>query len=222
MTKPRVQLDALVIGAFMIVVGILVLIFPGMYLEGKNVRDFFDVIGFAVIIVGALLRMAGRGYKRSASEQSNRLVTGGPYKLVRNPMYLGTFLVAVGFMFPLYPLWTIVIFATVFYSRFIIQIRKEEAWLKNAFGKEYEEYCRRTPAFIPTLQSLRGVSVPEVLSRDCLWTTKEKYGLLYWPFLSVFLGFAQEYFLWGNMSFTPLLVDGAIAVVVSVYLLRHR
>lgn len=194
-TKKRVNVDALIIGAFMIIVGILVLRFPGMYLEGKNVRDVFDVVGFAVIIIGALLRMAGRGYKKFASDQSNRLVTGGPYKLVRNPMYLGTFLVAVGFMFPLYPLWTIPIFATVFYSRFIIQIRKEEAWLKNAFGEEYEDYCRRTPAFIPTLRSISNVSFQEVFPWGCLWTTKEKYGLFYWPVLSVILVFLQDHFM---------------------------
>ncbi len=214
MAKQRVQVDAFVIGAFMILVGILVLKFPGLYLEGKNVRDIFDVVGFAVIIIGALLRMAGRGYKKFASQQSNRLVTGGPYKLVRNPMYLGTFLIGTGFMFPLYPLWTIVIFATVFYARFIVQIRKEEAWLNNAFGQEYKEYCRRTPAFIPTIRSLKNVNLKEIFPWECLWTTKEKYGLLYWPVLSVILGLLQEYFLWGSLDLRPLAVNGGIVILL--------
>lgn len=219
MTKKRVQIDAFVIGAFMIIVGILVLRFPGMYLEGKSVRDIFDVVGFAVIIIGALLRMAGRGYKKFASQQSNRLATGGPYKLVRNPMYLGTFLVGVGFMFPLYPLWTTAIFATVFYLRFIVQIREEEAWLKNTFGREYEEYCRRIPAFIPTLRSLKNVSLKEVFPWECLWTTKEKYGLLYWPVLSVILGLLQERFLWGGADFRLLAVNGVVVVLILSWML---
>src|SRR4051812_28996835 len=129
MTKPRVQTDAFVIGAFMILTGICVLRFPGLFFEGQGIRDYFDILGFFLILVGALLRMSGRGFKKHASAQGGSLVTGGPYKFVRNPMYLGTFLIAVGFMFPLFPLWTVPVFAVVFYSRFIIQIRTEELWL---------------------------------------------------------------------------------------------
>jgi protein-S-isoprenylcysteine O-methyltransferase Ste14 len=214
MTKPRVQLDAFVIGAFMITTGICVLRFPGLFFEGPGVRDVFDVLGFFLILVGALLRMAGRGFKKYASDQGGRLVTGGPYKFVRNPMYLGTFLIAVGFMFPLFPVWTVPVFAFIFYSRFVIQIRLEEEWLRRHFGGQYTDYCRRVPAFIPTKQSFRLTRVQDIFPWQHLWTTKEKYGLFYWPLLSVAFELVEENFLWGTMNVLPVMINAVVAVVL--------
>jgi protein-S-isoprenylcysteine O-methyltransferase Ste14 len=222
MTKPRVQLDAFVIGAFMFLAAICVLKFPGLFFEGPGVHACFDVLGFFLILVGALLRMAGRGFKRHSSNQGGALVTGGPYKFVRNPMYLGTFLIAVGFMFPLFPLWTIAIFAIVFYSRFIIQIRKEEVWLRQNFGKQYEDYCGRVPSFIPTAASFKNAGLKDIFPPEHLWTTKEQYGLFYWPLLSVALELLAEQFLWGGMSLTPVFIDLAVAVVFLSMVLQKK
>ncbi len=214
MTKARVQLDAFVIGAFMIIAALLVYKFPRLYLEGNVVRETFDIIGFVIIIVGALLRMSARGYKKFSSQQSCALVTGGPYQCVRNPMYLGTFLIAVGFMCPLYPAAFIVVFTLVFYARFIIQIRKEEDWLTKSFGKKYEDYCRKVPRFIPTWKSVRRAGLRQIFPCKHMWTTKEKYGLVFWPVLNVVLELVQEKILWGEVDYLPAITNGLIAVVL--------
>jgi protein-S-isoprenylcysteine O-methyltransferase Ste14 len=222
MTKPRVQLDAFIIGAFMIVTAIGVAKCPRLFLEGPGVRDLCDVAGFFLIIVGALLRMSGRGFKKQASAQGGALVTDGPYKFVRNPMYLGTFLIGVGFMFPLFPLWTIPVFAFVFYSRFKIQIRLEEEWLRKNFGQSYEDYCRRVPAFIPTAKSFQNAGLYDIFSPPYLWTTKEMYGLFYWPLLSTILELLEESVLWGRMSLTPVWINATIAAVFLSVVLKAK
>jgi len=222
MTKPRVQLDALIIGAFMAVTGICVLRFPRLFFEGIGLHELFEVLGFLLILVGALLRMSGRGFKKHASNQGGALVTGGPYKFVRNPMYLGTFLTAVGFIFTLFPLWTVPIFSVVFYSRFIIQIRLEEGWLRKNFGKRYDDFCRRVPAFIPTAASFKNAGLNDIFPPEYLWTTKEQYGLIYWPVLSIVVGLIEERFLWGQMDLTPVVTNILIGIVVLSMILNKR
>lgn len=218
MTKKRVQLDAFVIGAFMAVTAVLVFSLPYLYVENQQVRNVCAVIGFVLIILGALLRMSGRGYKRAASGQSSALVTGGPYQLVRNPMYLGTFLTGVGFMFPLFPLWTIAIFAVVFYLRFVIQIKTEQEFLSKSFGKSYEDYCKKVPAFIPNIRSIRSVTFNSVFPKKYLWDTKEKYGLFYWPVSNLIIWFLQQEIFWKGMTVIPIIVDAIIALLVLFWM----
>jgi protein-S-isoprenylcysteine O-methyltransferase Ste14 len=223
MAKPRVQLDALVIGAFMIITMICVLKFPDLFFEGQYIGDYLDVLGFVVLLFGVLLRMSARGYKKHSSDQGNALVTAGPYQFVRNPMYLATFLIAIGFILPLYPLWTIVIFGCVFYLRFIVEIRKEEAWLKRNFGARYEDYCRRVPRFVPTMASFREANARDIFSPDYLWTTKEKYGLIYLPLVNIVCELAGEYFLWDRLNFVPALINLAIAAfLVTAFVLIKK
>lgn len=219
MAKKRVQLDAFVIGSFMVFTMVLAFMFPSLYVENQTVRNTCAVIGFVMIIFGALLRMSARGYKKSISQQGQALVTGGPYKLVRNPMYLGTFLISVGFIFPLFPLWTIIIFSTVFYLRFVIQIKKEEQFLLHSFGSSYAEYCKKVPAFIPTFQSIRKVRFGEVFPRKYLWTTKEKHGLFVWPSINLVFWYLQQEILWGGMTFIPVLADAAIALLFLFWII---
>lgn len=219
MTKKRVQVDAFVIGAFMFVTAILIFVFPQLYREPLVLRNTCAVIGFVFIIIGALLRMSARGYKKHASMQSAALVTGGPYKLVRNPMYLGTFLVGVGFIFPLFPLWTIAIFSVVFYLRFIIEIKKEQKFLLASFGANYTEYCQRVPAFIPNLKSVLSVTFNEVFPWRHLWTTKEKYGLYFWPLLNIVIWFLQQEIFWHGYTMIPIIIDGVIVLLMLLWMI---
>lgn len=219
MAKPRVQVDAVVIGSFMVFTAVIAIMFPSLYVEDESVRNVCAVIGFIFVILGTLLRMSARGYKKAVSQQSSALVTGGPYKLVRNPMYLGTFLVGVGFIFPLFPLWTIAIFSAVFYLRFVVEIRKEQKFLHTAFGKQYEEYCRMVPAFIPTITSVGRVTFKEVFPWKYLWTTKEKYGLLYLPALNVLFWFLQRQIFWKGMTYIPVFANALIALLMLTWII---
>lgn len=219
MTKQRVQVDAVVIGSFMVVTAVLVFMFPYLYNDNQTMRNICAVIGFAFILFGALLRMSARGFKKFSSNQSGSLVTGGPYKLVRNPMYLGTFLIGVGFICPLFPLWTIAIFSVVFYLRFIIQIKKEQSFLLESFGESYADYCRKVPAFIPTFKSIASVHFNEVFQWKHLWSTKEKYGLLFWPTFNLILWFLQQEILWSGYTIIPVVVDAIIALALLLWMI---
>ena len=83
--------------------------------------------------------------------EGHRLVTQGPYRIVRNPIYSGMLgkLVATGLAMSH---WLVVLAAvSLFLVGTAIRVRSEEALLRGAFGKEFDEYARRVPTLIPGL-----------------------------------------------------------------------
>jgi len=82
----------------------------------------------------------------------HRLVTAGPYAIVRHPMYAGIIMAAWGGLL-LYRTWTCVFAAFVFLGLFVRAHREEQA-LAAEFGPEWDAYCRRVPGWIPRLRKL--------------------------------------------------------------------
>ena len=88
-------------------------------------------MGLLVAIAGLLLR----GWAAGHLEKNQRLATGGPYALTRNPLYVGTLLVAAGLA---------ILFAAAFGLIYLPAIELEEQHLRELFP-EYGEYARRVP-----------------------------------------------------------------------------
>ncbi|MBI3314445.1 MAG: isoprenylcysteine carboxylmethyltransferase family protein, partial [Candidatus Omnitrophica bacterium] len=104
--------------------------------------------GIGYIIAGALLRLWSNGY----AIKNDRLSTCGPYAFVRNPLYLGTFLIALGLAIVLKMGWVMtVLFLAVLGWVYSKTIREEEEMLEAKFGDEYKKYCSKTPALVPSL-----------------------------------------------------------------------
>lgn len=80
----------------------------------------------------------------------HKLVTTGPFSIVRHPMYLGLILAGLG-SFLIYLTWTALAYA-VFAPFVLLRARREEAALSAEFGEQWIEYCRRVPAIIPRLR----------------------------------------------------------------------
>ena len=77
----------------------------------------------------------------------HKLLTSGPYAVVRHPMYLGFFLAVFGGLL-LYQTWTMVLFVLCS-PVFVRRARREEEVLVLEFGDEYEAYRQAVPAFFP-------------------------------------------------------------------------
>ena len=197
MSKPRVQLDVSLL-ILLIFVTVLVFSFPQLY-KGytPTVDNSLDCLGFIIVLKGAVIRMAARGHKKSFSANSNSLVTTGSYALVRNPMYLGTFLIGCGFVLMLLPWWILPFFAVLFYMRFIRQIVKEEAFLTEMFGEKYKQYCERVPQLFPTLTLIRQIHWQQIFIPHEIFNTNEKNGWWTWPMLAFILETVQEYRVFG-------------------------
>jgi protein-S-isoprenylcysteine O-methyltransferase Ste14 len=82
-------------------------------------------------------------------EPPKELVVSGLYKYVRNPMYVGVFLVLIGH-FLWFGYWGLLIYAFIFLIPVHLFVTLyEEPHLKKTFGESYEGYLRRVPRWIP-------------------------------------------------------------------------
>ena len=77
----------------------------------------------------------------------HRLVTHGPFAIVRNPMYLGLIAAAFGSLL-IYQTWTTTLYA--FFAPFVLRrARREEQALAAEFGEEWQAYAKNVPMFLP-------------------------------------------------------------------------
>ena len=82
--------------------------------------------------------------------EGHQLITSGPFAIVRNPMYSGFIMAAIGALL-IYPTWTTLVFAC-FAPMISVRARREEAALSAEFGEQWIEYCKRVPALVPRLK----------------------------------------------------------------------
>jgi protein-S-isoprenylcysteine O-methyltransferase Ste14 len=83
----------------------------------------------------------------------HRLVTHGPFAIVRHPMYVGVLLASSGGLF-IYRTWTLV-FALAAFSGLVLRARREEQALAAEFGDEWDAYCQRVSGWIPRVPRRR-------------------------------------------------------------------
>jgi protein-S-isoprenylcysteine O-methyltransferase Ste14 len=136
----------------------------------SNPRSESLAIGLPVSILGLGVRAWAAGYL--AKNQS--LATGGPYAHTRNPLYLGTLLVAVGLVIASRSLGLALLVSCVFLLIYLPVIELEEQHLRKLFP-EYTAYADRTPRLWPRLQS--GTSSP-AFRWGLYWKNQEYKALL--------------------------------------------
>jgi protein-S-isoprenylcysteine O-methyltransferase Ste14 len=90
-------------------------------------------------------------------QRQHRLVTDGPYRYVRHPMYLAVVVAGFGGML-IFRTWAIALFAVTMLG-LVFQARQEEEALAQEFGERWEAYARQVPAWMPRRPHLRREQV---------------------------------------------------------------
>lgn len=153
-----------------------IVMFPTFFLRSNRfgARDIIaQISGIALILLGHLFRVSARGFKAENSRKGRALAVGGPYLLVRNPMYLGILLIGVGIVLVVFKWWVILIFMSIFTLRYILLIFNEEQKLLSAFSKEFSDYCGIVPRIFPSPRALIRRGVAEYLPLKREWIKKE-------------------------------------------------
>ncbi len=103
------------------------------------------LVGGIVAALGLLIRASAAGHLR----KDEQLATAGPYAFTRNPLYLGSAILAAGFIIAGYS-WLAGLMVAVYFAVFYgAVIRNEEADLHKRFGAAFDEYAARVPVFLP-------------------------------------------------------------------------
>jgi protein-S-isoprenylcysteine O-methyltransferase Ste14 len=116
-------------------------------LKGNPHSNPVHLLSNILIIAGfILISVSWRVLYRAQREHA--LVTAGPYAYVRHPQYDGFIIIMLGFVLQWPTLLTLLMFPLLVFM-YIKLAGKEEREVKAEFGETYEEYTKRTPAFIP-------------------------------------------------------------------------
>lgn len=91
-----------------------------------------------------------RGYAAGYVKKNRELTQTGPYAYTRNPLYLGSILIAAGFAVALLSWPVAVMLAAMFLIVYVPVIASEERFLRSAFS-DFDDYCRRVPRLIPRI-----------------------------------------------------------------------
>jgi protein-S-isoprenylcysteine O-methyltransferase Ste14 len=126
------------------------------------------VSGFAVTLLGQCLRLWAVSHAGGATRTTGtvgagaELITHGPFAYVRNPLYLGNFLIALGFCLMAWAgmPWLLLIFLALFGLQYQMIISLEEEHLRQRFGKIYNDYLAQVPRFVPRFTPFRPQSTP--------------------------------------------------------------
>lgn len=100
----------------------------------------------------SLLGLALRAWAAGCLAKNRELARSGPYAHTRNPLYIGTLLVAAGLVVASRNLWLGILFAAVFLLIYLPVIQLEEQHLRSLFP-EYADYAAQVPALWPRLSA---------------------------------------------------------------------
>ena len=104
-------------------------------------------IGIGLVALGEVVRFWAAGYIAKDTE----IATGGPYAFVRNPLYFGSLLLAVGYgLVSGLGVWGVLAMVALYLLFHLAAILYEEKFLTAKFGQPYQDYVRQVPRLLPS------------------------------------------------------------------------
>jgi protein-S-isoprenylcysteine O-methyltransferase Ste14 len=176
--------------------------------------------GLVIALFGQAVRLITIGFEyihrggKDGRVYAGRLIQGGLFGLVRNPIYIGNALIATGMtMYLGSPLGY---FVLIPFFLFVYQalVAAEEAYLRERFGKDYDDYCARVNRFVPRLnkilEALAGTRFDwrRTLKKDLGTITGLTIGLILMPLW-------RSYFLYG-WSAVEDAAGGALRLTLAI------
>lgn len=107
--------------------------------------------GLGIALVGLLTRIWAAGHLR----KHEALALSGPYRYTRNPLYLGSFIMGLGFTLAAGRFWILALFLVLFLAVYLPVMRAEVRELETWYGEAFRSYARRVPLFVPSLRPAR-------------------------------------------------------------------
>jgi protein-S-isoprenylcysteine O-methyltransferase Ste14 len=125
--------------------------FTALYLWLATPTVISMMLGSALIVPGLAIRALASGHV----QKNEQLTITGPYAYTRNPLYLGSLILAVGFAVSARSWWIGAGLILFFLAIYLPVIRGEETFLREQFP-EFAQYSRQVPRLMPRLSSFSG------------------------------------------------------------------
>lgn len=136
-------------------------------LMGDAAEDLWVLFCFLIALGGLALRAYTVGHvprgtsgRNAKAQRATRLNTTGMYSVVRNPLYLGNFIIILGVVMSLKVWWLVLIVSMAFFIYMERIILTEEKFLTESFGDEYVQWCAKTPVIVPRFSQWQKPDMP--------------------------------------------------------------
>lgn len=123
--------------------------------------------GVALVVVGEAIRIWAAG----CISKNRELACTGPFAYVRNPLYVGSLLIGIGYCVMSGLWWSFLVMAGFYYWFYFGTIVSEEEHLRSVLGDAYERYTQAVPRLIPRLSPWRGDG--PAFTWDRVWHNRE-------------------------------------------------
>jgi protein-S-isoprenylcysteine O-methyltransferase Ste14 len=120
-------------------------VFAGLFIVFSRPTVWTLIVGGLIAALGLAVRAWASGHIRKASV----LAISGPYAYTRNPLYLGSFLLGVGFTIAAGVWWLAILFIGLYLGIYLPVMRVEEEDIRRIFGPEFDDYQNSVPLFVP-------------------------------------------------------------------------
>jgi protein-S-isoprenylcysteine O-methyltransferase Ste14 len=147
--------------------------FAALFLWLARPTPLFLALSLLLVAPGLLLRGFASGYVKKNAE----LTTTGPYAHTRNPLYLGSILIAVGFAFAARSFWIAVVLIALFLAIYLPVIRSEEQYLRSVFP-DFDTYAAQVPRLVPRLMPARQPHAERGAFSSALYRKHREYNAL--------------------------------------------
>src|SRR5206468_5389884 len=119
-------------------------LFAAVYLWLAHPTTRSIVLGGCVAVTGLIIRALASGHV----QKNEQLAMTGPYAYTRNPLYLGSLIMACGFALAARSWWIVAGIVLLFFVIYLPVIRAEEVFLGERFP-QFAEYAREVPSLLP-------------------------------------------------------------------------
>ncbi len=144
---------------------------------GYPIDNIYLIFCIIISFAGLLIRALTIGYiprgtsgANTKAQKANTLNITGIYSIVRHPLYLGNFIIFLGFILFFKVWWFVIIAILLFWLYYERIMFREEEFLREKFGETYLSWSNKTPAFIPRLKTWQPSDLPfslwKIVKRD--------------------------------------------------------
>lgn len=122
----------------------------------RGPSTIFKPLGYAVFGAAMLLFAYAAFFLKEAfggnvEPITDRLITDGPYQVVRHPLYLSMILATIGISIGMRSIWGLVVTFAIFVPLTVVRAMLEEAALQSKFGSDWEDYAQNNSFLIPLI-----------------------------------------------------------------------
>lgn len=203
---------------------------PALFLNDPELDRLIVLLGVAIAFAGQIFRFTVIGFayiKRGGKEgkvYADDLVIQGFYAHVRNPMYVGNFLITVGIGIVYGSPWIYFVVIPFFTFVYLSIVTAEENYLRQKFGAQYEHYENTVNRFIPNFQGIQDTL--KDFKYDWKKALRKEYGTVFGTMAGILLILIWKYYVvfgWEAgkvtiVNFALLLIPAILFYTVVRYL----